>query len=144
MRRYHPLSLLPIETLFLLSLPSASASSINYINYQPAVQIQVANSGPGANAGSSSGAGQGSSGGSSGSSGSTPSTPASVPFSPATPPICPASHVSCDTIGEPSWCCTDGSTLVGFFLYRRSIPGLRLGGKAIVQILIKTKSQLLR
>ena len=96
----------------LLFLRLTIAGNTNYVNYEPAVNIVVANSGPGddtnnGGGGSTSpGSGQGSSGSSPGSTPSTtPST--STPFSPATEPICPASHVSCDTIGEPSWCCSN-------------------------------------
>lgn len=34
------------------------------------------------------------------------SSPISAPFSPAVPPACPVNNLSCDGIGEPSWCCT--------------------------------------
>lgn len=88
---------LPFPLLLLLLCPHIiSASTINYINYQPAVNIVIANSGPGDSAGAPSPGGGG----------SPPITPTAVPFSPASAPICPASHISCDTIGEPSWCCT--------------------------------------
>lgn len=113
MRLSHYFSVLPLEVLLLLSISSINASTINY---SPAVFIVNSNTGAGdASGGSSSSSGQGSSSSSgsgssdsgSGSPGSASSSPASVPFSAATPPACPASHLSCDTIGEPSWCCTD-------------------------------------
>ena len=111
MRLFH-FSVLPLEVLLLFSISSINASTINYY---PAVLISSSNTGAGDASGSSSSSGQdsssssgqGSSGGGSGSQGSAPSSQSSVPFSAATPPACPASHLSCDTIGEPSWCCTD-------------------------------------
>ena len=33
-------------------------------------------------------------------------SPGSAPYSPAVPPVCPVNNLSCDGIGEPSWCCT--------------------------------------
>jgi hypothetical protein len=102
-------------SLLLLAFPlfrTISAGSVVYVNYQPAVYIVVANTGPGSSPPPSSGSGSGSSSSSGTGSGAgpgagaPPSTPPTVPFSPATPPVCPSDHQSCDTVGEPSWCCT--------------------------------------
>ena len=90
------------QMLFLLAvvlvLPSfLSASNVQYISYQPAVMIIYIDSPPNPAPSFPS---------------PSPSSPdispqqSSVPFSLAKPPNCPANTISCDSIGEPSWCCT--------------------------------------
>lgn len=68
-----------------------STSTIQYVSYQPAVNIIYSDSStsppPPAPRPQQGGAG-------------------TVPFSPAIPPNCPTNTQSCSSIGEPSWCCT--------------------------------------
>lgn len=90
--------------LFLLTLvfllpPLLSASNFQYVTYQPAVTIINIGSFPNPSPSPSS-------------PNTSPQPPntspqqSSLPFSPAKPPACPANTISCDSIGEPSWCCT--------------------------------------
>ena len=80
---------LPILTFCLLLCESVNASPDNqYVSYTNAIYIwdpqPTAASPPSAPA----------------------IPPSTAPYSAAVSPACPANTLSCDTIGEPSWCCT--------------------------------------
>lgn len=90
----HPPPPLLFIIILLSSLPP-TAGSIQYVSYQPAVNIiYTSSSNTNSPPPSSPPQQQGGSGG------------GTVPFSPAIPPNCPTNTQSCSSIGEPSWCCT--------------------------------------